>query len=99
MAVQFDVYRTPTKSLVVIVQNDLLDEFKVRVVIPLFPSQHYGDGAGSLNPELSIDGDRYVLMTEYIASLTIPELGERVGNISRERDRIVRAVDTLLAGV
>jgi len=36
MASQFNVYRTPKKTLVVVIQNDLLDDFKVRVVIPLF---------------------------------------------------------------
>lgn len=99
MASQFDVYRTPRKSLVVIIQNDLLDEMRVRVVVPLFPFADYGAGASSLNPEMTVNGCTYVMMTEYIASLAIQELGEKIGSVAADRDKIIRAIDTLLAGV
>lgn len=99
MASQFDVYRTAEKSVVVVIQNDLLDDMRVRVVVPLFRYADYGSGAGSLNPELIVNGTTYVLMTEYAASLTLPELGELIGSVAEDRDKIIRAVDTLLAGV
>lgn len=99
MASQFDVYRTPADSLIVIIQNDLLDGLRVRVVVPLFSYADYGAGASALNPEIKVNGATYVMMTEYIASLTVQELGQKVGSVPDDRDKIVRAVDTLLAGV
>ena len=82
-----------------IIQNDLLDELRVRVVVPLFRFSDYGAGAGSLNPTMDVNGSKYVMMTEYIASITVRDLGEMVGSLANERDTIVRAIDTLLAGV
>jgi len=44
-------------------------------------------------------GARYVLMTEYIVSLTVPELSDCIGSLESDRDRIIHAIDTLIAGV
>ena len=99
VASQFDVYRTARKTLIVIIQNDLLDEMRVRVAAPLFPANDGLRRIQSLNPEIRIEGETYVLMPQLLASFSIQELGERVGSAADERDTIVRAIDTLLAGV
>ena len=85
--------------LVVNIQSDLLSEAKVRVCVPLFPLREYGSGAKYLNPEIPFGDSIYVLMTEYTASLTLKDMGERVGSLGDERDRIIRAIDTLIGGV
>ena len=38
-------------------------------------------------------------MPQLLATLTLDQLGERVGSVEHMRDAIVRAIDMLLAGV
>jgi CcdB protein len=38
MAQQFDVFRTDGGALVVVIQSDLLDAMRTRVVVPLLPA-------------------------------------------------------------
>ena len=99
VAAQFDVYLTPQKSRIVIVQSDLLDEMRVRVAAPLLPAKSGLRPIKSLNPEIWIDGEAYFLMPQLLATFSIKELGDRIGSVADERDKIIRAIDTLLAGV
>ena len=85
--------------LVVVVQSDLLEAMRTRVVAPLLPVGRAGPGMRSLNPEITIADQTAVLMPQLLATLTIAEMGERVGSIAHMRDAITRAVDTLLSGV
>jgi toxin CcdB len=98
MARQFDVWRTRRGGIAVIVQSDLLDAMRTRVVAPLLPLEGV-HAVRTLNPEVRIGGAAFVLMPQLLATLTLDELGERVGSVDHMRDAIVRAIDMLLAGV
>lgn len=98
---QFDVYRLKGQAIpfVIDVQSDYLDAADTRVVIPLARRAAYkGKILAPLNPILEVDGASVMLLTTQIATVPRRILKDRVGNLARERDRIVRAIDTLLLG-
>ena len=99
MAHQFEVFRTTSGMLVVVVQSDLLDAMRTRVVVPLVPAGAAGRPMRGLNPEISFGEEVVVLMPQLAATLTIAELGRPVGSIAHLRDTVTRALDTLLSGV
>jgi toxin CcdB len=52
----------------------------------------------NLNPELSLDGQHWVLATRLIAAVRRTSL-RRVGSVADQADPINRAVDVLMSGV
>ena len=99
MARQFDVFRTVGGSLVVVIQSDLLDAMRTRVVEPLIPADMAGKPMRGLNPHLAVGEETLMLMPQLLATLTIAELGHPVGSVAHLRDTVMRAVDMLLSGV
>jgi toxin CcdB len=102
---QFSVHRNKnprTKArfpFLVDVQLDLLEPLNTRVVIPMTkvpaltkkPVSH-------LTPEVSFNGDRYLLVTPQLAGIGRAELGPHAGTLAEERQTILTAVDFLLTG-
>jgi toxin CcdB len=99
MAAQFDLYRVPGDGLVVVLQNDLLDQLRTRVVAPLVPASSIERVMHSLNPTATLGEEVYLVMPQLAATLTLAEMGEKVGSLSMMHDAIVRAVDALLSGI
>ncbi len=99
MAGQFDVFRTVSGSVVVVIQHGLIDGIQTRAVAALIPEGKIGRTASTLNPKMIVGGDAYTLMPQVLATLTLAELNQKIGSLADERDKIIRAVDTLLAGV
>lgn len=99
MASQFDLYRLPNGGLVVVLQNDLLDQIQTRVVAPLVSATVFEQVMQSRNPTITLGEESYVFMPQLAATLTMGELGEKVGSLDIVRDTIVRALDALLSGV
>ncbi|MCR8548378.1 CcdB family protein [Salipiger sp. P9] len=99
MAAQFDLYRMGDGTLVTVLQSDLLDGLQTRVVAPLIPADQIGRVMAPLNPSVQVGAERFLLMPQLAATLTVAELGERVGSLAVMRDEIVRALDALLSGV
>jgi toxin CcdB len=102
---QFSVYRnknTRTKAafpFLVDVQSDLLEPLNTRVVIPMTKAPALTRKPVShLTPEVSFNGDRYVLMTPQLAGIGRAELGPHAGNLGEERQAILAAIDFLLTG-
>jgi toxin CcdB len=102
---QFSVYRNKnprtkaTFPLLVDVQSDLLDPLNTRVVIPMTKAAALTRKPVShLIPEVSFDGDRYVLMTPQLAGVGRAELGPHAGTLAEERQIILAAIDFLLTG-
>ena len=79
----------------VVVESDLLPTDPAVVVIPLLSDY---PAVKDLNPELVLDGQRWVLATRLIAAVRRSKL-RLTGNVSDQGDRINRAVDVLMAGV
>lgn len=96
---QFDVYRLPDGALVAVLQNDLLEALRTRVVAPLLPAASLPEPIRGLTVPVEIAGARHLLMPQLMATLTVAELGERVGSIADRRDGIVRACDLLFTGI
>ena len=94
---QFDVVQVGN-VLVVVIDSDLLDTQTNRVGIPLVrageivPLRH-------LNPIFVLDGRDMMLLPQQMTSLPTNELDDVIGTLAHERDRITRAIDTLLLGI
>ena len=80
------------------VQADTLDELNTRVVVPLRVPGKAPLPGRRLNPEFDIDGQRYVMVTQFIAAVPDTELRKPKGNIAPHRDRITAALDMLFQG-
>jgi toxin CcdB len=102
---QFSVYRNKnprTKAafpFLVDVQSDLLEPLNTRVVVPMTKAAALTRKPVShLTPEVSFNGDRYVLMTPQLAGIGRAELGPHAGTLAEERQAILAAIDFLLTG-
>lgn len=101
---QFTVYRNSADSseqvpFLLDVQNDLLAELRTRVVIPL---QRQGSpplrSISRLTPEVTVQGERCLLMTPQMAGVSVAMLGNRVGSLVEQRAEILAAIDLLVVG-
>ena len=99
MAQQFDLYRLPDGALVVVLQSDLLDQLSTRVVAPLVPASSVQSVLQKLNPPVVLGEATYLFMPQLAATLTLTELGTRLGSLSMLHDAFVRAIDALLSGL
>ena len=79
----------------VVVESDLLPPDPAVVVIPLLADY---PAVKDLNPEVLLEGQRFVLATRLIAAVRRSSL-RRIGSVADQSDRIHRAVDVLMAGV
>jgi toxin CcdB len=102
---QFSVHRNKnprTKAafpFLVDVQSDLLEPLNTRVVIPMTKAAALTKKPVShLIPEVSFNGDRYLLVTPQLAGIGRAELGPHAGTLAEERQTILAAVDYLLTG-
>jgi toxin CcdB len=102
---QFSVHRNKnprTKAafpLLVDVQSELLEPLNTRVIIPMTKAAALTKKPVShLTPEVSFNGDRYLLMTPQLAGIGRAELGPHAGTLAEERQGILAAIDFLLTG-
>jgi len=76
-----------------------LEPLNTRVVIPITKAAALTRKPVShLTPEVSFNGDRYVLMTPQMAGIGRAELGPHAGTLAEERQTILAAIDFLLTG-
>lgn len=96
---QFDVYAPPSGPPVVLIQSDLLDSMPTRVAIPLIDIARSDMTFKALTPVVHLNGIRYLLAPQVVATFTLAELGKKIGTLSDQNDRIIRAIDALLSGI
>ena len=101
---QFDVVANPfprsreRQPFLVALQSDLLMRtLDTLVVAPLEPALS-GTFADRLNPQVQIDGNAFVLITQEIVTLRKNVLGKTLASIASDRDKIVNALDMLFTG-
>jgi toxin CcdB len=100
---QFDVHRNTGRHkdaipFVVIVQSSVFNDYRRRVVVPLVRKSAIGKlSHTSLNPTFKIRGTSVVLHPLEIVSIPIEQLGDLVGTLSEEGQRIIAALDELLS--
>jgi len=82
---------------VVDVQSDLLSDLQTRVVVPLKPIAEYALPAERLNPVVRISGDNWVLLPQFIATVGLAEIGEKVGEFE-DSFALTNALDMVFHG-
>jgi toxin CcdB len=97
---QFDYYRNPNGGGYLLdVQADLLAALNSRVVVPLLPASAAPKPADRLNPIFEIEGDDFVLATQFMAAVPARELQQHVGSLAQARYDLQRAIDIVFSGV
>ena len=97
---QFDVYRNAFGSgLLLDCQAELLSHLNTRLVVPLLRPEQAPKPAGRLNPSFDIDGEPYLMVTQYAGALERRELGPKVASLAAREHEIMNALDFLLTGV
>lgn len=102
---QFDVYANPSPDTsqdipyLLNLQSDLLDPLATRVVAPLVRYASMPKPAQYLNPVFEVRGEPVVMSTAELAGVPTHALGSAVGNLSKCRDDIIRAIDCLISGI
>ena len=98
MAKQFELFRLGDGTLVVVLQADLLSDLRTRVVAPLLPEETTPTMRG-LTVRIEVEGRAYLILPQLMATLTLAELGTRVGSAAHLRDRLVDALDLTFTGI
>jgi toxin CcdB len=99
---QFDVHRNPGRHrdnipFVVVVQSSLYDNYRRRVVVPLVNKSSLGKLTNPrFNPTFRIKGQSVVLHPLEIVSVANENLGELVGSLKEDGDKIIAALDEML---
>jgi len=99
---QFDVHRNAgrhrdTIPFVVVVQSNLYNNYRRRVVVPLVKKSSLGKVTNPrFNPTFRVKGQAVVLHPLEIVSVANDNLGEIVESLEEEGDTIIAALDELL---
>lgn len=96
---RFDLYRSPgVAGLLLDVQADLMRDLNTRIVVPLMRRRDAPKPAGRLNPVFRVDDAELVMVTQFMASVRVNELGRRLGNLAHEGATISDALDMIFSG-
>lgn len=79
-------------------QADTLNHLNSRFVVPVRPPDRAPIAAARLNPTFEVDGRPHVMVTHFAAAVPLRGLGQPVGSLRDEHDRIMAALDMLLTG-
>jgi len=96
---QFDVYRTRDDDLLIDCQSDAFGDLNSRLVAPLTPVDRSPPGQMRLNPVFDIDGERYMMVTQFAGAISVGELQTRVTSLAERRLEVIGAFDVLMTGV
>ena len=95
---RLDVYENGANGYLLDVQADIVYGLDTRIVVPLMPPGVAPIPARRLNPVFTIAGSEYVMVTQYLASLPMRNLGRRVANLRDQHDTVVTALDMIFLG-
>ena len=102
---QFDVFENPiTRArraypLVAVLQADVADTGRERVVAPLVPLARLPGTIGRVTPHVTVLNQDYVLLVPSMTAVLASDLSVRRDAIASYRDEIVAALDHLFLGV
>lgn len=102
---QLDVFVNPigrarrAYPFVVVLQSDVADTGRERIVAPLAPRARVPGTSGRLTPHVTVSGAEYVLFVPRLASIAVADLRESRGQLTAYRTEIVAALDYLFLGV
>jgi hypothetical protein len=101
---QFDVLANPIPrarrvlSFVMILQSDLVETDRDRVIAPLAPSAAMPSLAGRLIPIVMVSESAYAVLVPFLTTMPAADLRQAVENLEHDRDRIIAALDYLFLG-
>ncbi len=96
---QFTVYRTPDGQLLIDCQSDALAHLNTRLVAPLLPLDRAPPQHARLNPVFNVMGERVVMVTQFMATVVVAELGDEISDLLDARYAVTGAIDMLVTGV
>jgi toxin CcdB len=102
---QFDVFVNPvpharrTYPYVVILQSDLSDIGRERIVAPLALKTRVPGSVGRSTPHVMVSDVEHVLFVPKMTAVPAADLRELRGQLSQHRESIVAALDYLFLGV
>lgn len=103
---QFDVYANPGRNraripYIVSVQSSAFDDWRQRVVIPLWLYDKVREESdlplSRVSPVFVVEGVRVVLHTLQIVSVPLSALGRKVASLAHEGDKITSALDEVFS--
>jgi toxin CcdB len=86
------------QPFLVVLQSDLLARTLDTVVVAPLERADSDTFADRLNPQVDIDGTRFVVVTQEVVTVRKNGLGAPRGTIGHERDKIIAALDLLFTG-
>jgi len=101
---QFDVHSNPfprsreRQPLLVTLQSDVLARALDTIVVAPLEPKGSGTFADRLNPEVEVDGQAFVLITQEIVTVRKNVLGASRASIAKDRDKVIVALDLLFTG-
>lgn len=96
---RYDVYRNSVgRGFLLDVQAELFDILNTRGVVPLLAVDQAPPRAARLNPVFAVEDAEVVMVTQFMAAVSIGVLGERITSLSHEHDMTVAALDMLFQG-
>ena len=101
---QFDVLSNPfprsreRQPYLVALQSDLLTRNLDTMVVAPLELAASSTFAERLNPQVEIEGDAYVMITQEIVTVRKSVLGQPRGSLASDRDKIIGALDMLFTG-
>lgn len=102
---QFDVFENPIARartvypLVAVLQADLAETGRDRIVAPLAPRTRLPGTVGRLTPHVHVTGADHVLLVPSMTAVLADDLRALRGQLGSYRDEIVAALDYLFLGV
>ena len=102
---QFDIFENPIARarraypFVVVLQSDLAETGRDRIVAPLVPRARLAGTAGRLTPHVRVSGADHVLLVPSMAAMRADDLKANRGQLAAYRNDIVAALDFLFLGV
>lgn len=96
---KFDVHRRLNgPGYLLDLQANILNGLNTRFVAPLLPASEAPRPAARLNPTFEIDGERCVMVTQFVGAVPVSALGDHVGSLIAEETTILDAIDMLVGG-
>jgi toxin CcdB len=101
---RFDVYANPDPDdaefipYFLDVQNDHIQGFKTRVLVPLWRADILPSKFIDLNPEFQVKGMQVIMDTPALGAVAISALKSPIANLSNQQLVIQNALDTLYGG-
>jgi hypothetical protein len=102
---QFDVFVNPIPKArriypyVAVLQSDLADTGRERIVAPLAPKARLTGTVGRMTPHVRVADVDHVLLVPSMTAIATVDLREHRGQLLPYRDAIVAALDYLFLGV